>query len=289
MAQYHGAAREYILSESTAANRRVYMLLVDATDGITAETGEGGGQPEISKNGGSFTSTSATLTHISDGYYYVELTAGELDTLGTALIRYKSANTIETGVEIAVVERLGDTVFDSTYTTSESFGKRMRALGEPDGTAQGGASTTITLAAAASATDDIYNGQAILVQEGTGAGQSRVVTDYVGATKVATVYPAWTIQPDATSKYVLINALTDVANIRAVPRDVVRDAVTNDVIETAGSVTLQQAMSVILSAVAGRTSNEGNTFSTPDGTLVRITASTDTNNNRTAITITPSS
>jgi hypothetical protein len=85
----------YLLSESTAARRRVYFHLVDATDGITAETGEAAGQPQLSKNGAAFANTSATLTAIANGRYYVELTAGELDTLGSIQLRYKSANTAE--------------------------------------------------------------------------------------------------------------------------------------------------------------------------------------------------
>ena len=48
-------------SEATAAQRRVHFQLVDATDGITAETGEGSGQPQVSKNGAAFANTSATL------------------------------------------------------------------------------------------------------------------------------------------------------------------------------------------------------------------------------------
>lgn len=60
------------------------------------------------------------------------------------------------------------------------------------------------------------------------------------------------------------------------------------VIETAGSVTLGQAMSVILSAAAGVTSNAGATLKTPDGTATRITATINGSNERTAITLNPS-
>lgn len=68
-------------------------------------------------------------------------------------------------------------------------------------TAQAGAATTITLAATASATDDLYNGQFIKIYEGTGAGQSRAIIDYNGTTKVATVDRAWVTNPSSTSKY----------------------------------------------------------------------------------------
>src|SRR6056300_1813117 len=70
------------------------------------------------------------------------------------------------------------------------------------GTAQGGASDTITLKAASSYTsNDQPNGMFIEITAGTGAGQSRHVEDYVAATKVLTVFPAWDTAPDGTSQY----------------------------------------------------------------------------------------
>lgn len=90
-------------SEATAVLRRIPLHLVDQTDGITPETGEAGGQTEISKNGGAFASTTNTLVAIGNGAYYVELTATELDTLGLVIVRYDSANTAEAQTAIQVV------------------------------------------------------------------------------------------------------------------------------------------------------------------------------------------
>ncbi|MGN7750559.1 hypothetical protein [Sinorhizobium sp. 22678] len=69
------------------------------------------------------------------------------------------------------------------------------------GTAQAGAASTITLASDASAVDDFYNGLSIVILGGTGAAQSRTISDYVGSTRVATVSAAWTTPPDNTSVY----------------------------------------------------------------------------------------
>lgn len=77
------------------SHRYFYLFLVDATDGITPETGETGGQPQISKNGAAFANTSGTLVSIDYGAYYVILTISEIDTLGWIIGRYKSANTAE--------------------------------------------------------------------------------------------------------------------------------------------------------------------------------------------------
>ena len=75
------------------------------------------------------------------------------------------------------------------------------------GTAQAGStSTTIKLASGASATNDIYNTMTVYLSSGTGSGQIRTITDYVGSTKVATV-AAWTTTPDATSVYEVMPAV----------------------------------------------------------------------------------
>lgn len=85
----------FVQSEATAARRRFYLRLVDATDGLTPETGETGGQPQFSKNGEVWGNTDNLLVAVGNGAYYVELIAEELDTLGTIAVRYKSANTAE--------------------------------------------------------------------------------------------------------------------------------------------------------------------------------------------------
>ncbi len=69
------------------------------------------------------------------------------------------------------------------------------------GTAQAGAASTITLASGASASNNFYRGTVITTTGGTGSGQTRQIKSYVGSTKVATVTPAWSVTPDATTTY----------------------------------------------------------------------------------------
>lgn len=71
------------------------------------------------------------------------------------------------------------------------------------GTAQAGASSTITLPSTFSSTDGTYNGLTITITSGTGVGQVRTISGYVGSTKVATVSSAWTTNPDATSVFLI--------------------------------------------------------------------------------------
>jgi hypothetical protein len=86
-----------LANEATASQRRVYFHLVDATDGITPETGEAGGQPQVSSDGAAFTNTGiGTLSAIGNGRYYADLTQAMVATAGTLIeTRYKSANTAE--------------------------------------------------------------------------------------------------------------------------------------------------------------------------------------------------
>ena len=103
------------------------------------------------------------------------------------------------------VAEIADAVWDearSGHTTDGTFGQINQAV--RSGTAQGGGSTTITLDASASATDDLYNGCLVWVVAGVGAGQAGVITDYVGSTKVATVDNTWRTNPDNTSVFVLL-------------------------------------------------------------------------------------
>jgi len=75
------------------------------------------------------------------------------------------------------------------------------------GTAQAATGTTLQLAATASATDDIYNSMTVYISSGTGSGQIKVITDYVGSTYTATV-STWTTNPDNTSVYEVMPAVS---------------------------------------------------------------------------------
>ncbi|CAB5223006.1 hypothetical protein UFOVP372_47 [uncultured Caudovirales phage] len=81
-----------------------------------------------------------------------------------------------------------------------------------DGTAQAGGASTITLAASASSVNQKWTGFRILIESGTGAGQSRTISNYNGTTKVATVDTAWATQPDSTSTYHIGSAAPHACN-----------------------------------------------------------------------------
>lgn len=86
-------------NESDAAERMMlFPLVVDATDGLTVEVGEAGGQPQYTIDGGqNWVNTNGVLVGGTNGAYQVQLTQAEVNqTYGiTMLGRYKSAATAE--------------------------------------------------------------------------------------------------------------------------------------------------------------------------------------------------
>ncbi len=96
-----------------------------------------------------------------------------------------------------------------TAGTAPAYGPLLRACGLSEtinaaavtGSAQAGSTTTITLAAGASAVDNIYNGLLLTITSGTGSGQSAIIVGYNGTTKVATLAGVLTTAPAASSGY----------------------------------------------------------------------------------------
>lgn len=77
----------------------------------------------------------------------------------------------------------------------------MSTTNENTGTAQGGGSNFITLAAGASAVDDEYLGKLVRTTGGTGANQIREIVKYDGTSKKAYVRDWTGADPDATTTY----------------------------------------------------------------------------------------
>jgi len=67
------------------------------------------------------------------------------------------------------------------------------------GFALAGTANTVQLPVAASQVDGTYVGSEVFILAGLGAGQRRVISGYVGSTRIATVSVAWTTAPDVTS------------------------------------------------------------------------------------------
>ena len=73
-----------------------------------------------------------------------------------------------------------------------------------------GTTNTIQLASGSGnhLADDYYNNMTVYISDGTGSGQIRTISDYIGATQIATVSVNWTTVPDGTSVYQVGPAIT---------------------------------------------------------------------------------
>lgn len=147
------------------------------------------------------------------------------------------------------------------------------------GVAQAATTTSITLNGTAATTDDLYNDQMVFISSGTGTGQVRRITDYVGVTKVATVDKAWAVTPDSTSGYMLYPAVDNALAVRTnLAAEVIDGAITRiekeraELAETLGHGTVP--------AGAGTYA-----FKAQDGTTTRIGGTVDANGVRTVTTV----
>ena len=97
----------------------------------------------------------------------------------------------------------------ATYNLPGSAGRRLRQVAASiiwTGTAQGAGTgnNQIQLDTGASSVNGIYDPSVIFIEAGTGAGQCRLILQYNGATRTATVDRDWRINPDDTSEFVII-------------------------------------------------------------------------------------
>ncbi len=175
------------------ARFRVVFAILDA-DGDPV-TGAASLDSEVSQDQGTFADATNEATEIatSSGIYYLDLISTELDTKCTAVRVQTSTSGAKTTVLTLYPVRL------SPIHT---------------GTAQAGASTTITLASGASAVDDYYNGTYVNITNNTptnALGQCRRITDYTGSSRVATVEAAWGTNPSSSSTYEVLAAFANAA------------------------------------------------------------------------------
>ena len=144
-------------------------------------SGASGLDSEISLNGDTPADCTNEATEIgTSGMYYLTLTATEM--------------------AADVISGVTKTSTSGAKTTCWTlYPRKLPILLTADNAGAYDSTTTINLGSSASSVDDYYNGCIVYIYGGTGSGQVRMITDYVGSTKIATVHVAWATNPDATS------------------------------------------------------------------------------------------
>jgi hypothetical protein len=154
----------------------------------TLITGAAGLDSEVSIDAAGFGDCTDEAHEIAtnSGHYYIDLTGAELS--GSAI-----AVQVKTSSSGAVIP------------SATLYPRRMPTL--RSGTAAGGANGSITLDSGASAVDDYYNGCIVLLTNNTPGGaqyQARVILDYDGASKVATILPNWSTNPSSSTTFTVL-------------------------------------------------------------------------------------
>ena len=170
------------------------ILKVASTDfAVGADWTPSAGDVKISKDGGAAANVANLPAAIAMGN-------GAVWDFSITTTESQAAHIVVTVADSAV-KAVQDTWFDiDTYGNASS--QLPDDFSDRAGTAQAVSGTTITLAASASSSDDYFNGDTVwIVSATTGADQSRVITDYVGSTRVATIIPAWGVTPTGTIVY----------------------------------------------------------------------------------------
>jgi hypothetical protein len=123
-----------------------------------------------------------------------------------------AANMADTVIEIQLdlVDNVWDEVLTAaTHNISNSAGRRLRqvagfAIREDTAQGPGTGDNQIQLDAGASAVDGSYDPSLVAIIAGTGVGQCRLILQYDGGTKTATVDRNWKVNPDNTSVFQII-------------------------------------------------------------------------------------
>jgi len=232
-----------------------------------------------------------------------------------------TVDTTTTNTDMVTEAGIADAVWDEVITAAahavtDSAAIYLRQLYQTIvssvNQAQAGAAGQITLAAGESAVNDFFKGQLITITAGTGKGQSRACYGYTGSSKVALVRPNWATAPDATSWYAIGNlgsaviaAIEDIdftatmltSLDAATPSVTVSDktgfslsaagidSIVDEVME--GTLTLRQAIRLIISHHVGKSSGGGTTSLTYrdfGDSKNRLVYTVDSNGNRSAVT-----
>ena len=191
---------------STASSNNTRMFVFNNGTLVTNINGSGNDYltltfGDISFDKVSFTQSADTLIIVNEDLAPLKIVRGATNTDWTAttitLTSPKYAFTLNTTTPSGTIT---PSSIDGTSDVTAS--QHVFHDGESD-TAQAGGANTITLHSGASSNDDIYNGSTIKITGGTGSGQTRIISDYVHSSKVATVSENWTTQPDNTSTFTI--------------------------------------------------------------------------------------
>lgn len=196
----------------------IVFFMADSADHVTGKTGL---TPTvtISKNGGAFGAASGAVAEIANGFYSLAGNATDRNTLGTLAIHASASGADPADIVVQIVNydpfAIIDAVWDepltgATHNVATSSGRRIRTmdsnviLSDVLPSQAGLATNAIKFDGGASSADNAYDPAMIVILDGDGAGQCRMIYQYNGTTKTAYVDRDWKVQPTTGATFAII-------------------------------------------------------------------------------------
>lgn len=187
----------HILRANTSV-KVVIGPLVDASDGVTPETGVGLSSADkaevIKHNDGSFTDISGrTFSHLGDGVYNLTLATDDVNTPGMLTLALVDTDVMRPyrGEFMVVPEQVYDSLYAGNDTLQTDVGQisgdgtaadKLEAAAETMVTGEVGTGSTASVVTTnlTENTDDHYKGRTIVFRNGALKGQAAEITAYTG-------------------------------------------------------------------------------------------------------------
>jgi hypothetical protein len=283
---------------SGVTDQYIYFVAVDATDFTTREPGLSGFTVYRSRNGGTATAmTTPTITELDatnmPGVYGLlldeDMTIGTGNDSEEMAFHIKHASiapvtrTIEiyrpkitagntlgvnssgniTAVAYGVIDAIWDEPIAGHLTAgSEGLTAVLGTAALADTTVTGTPTTTTIQLTAGSSVDGFYDDQLLYILSGTGVGEVRVVTNYVGSTKTITVDEAFNPTPGVGDRVVIaISHVHPVSQIKTAIQEIFKTDTSTLPGQEAPTATptLEEAIIYLYKAWRNKKDNDGST------------------------------
>jgi len=209
-----GTIYDFYSMDEDNSTRNFYVYTTDGN--VYACISNGGGRKSIDEP----TGTGTSLIYLSNGYvwkFLYKVPSSLFDFVDNDYIPIQELPIYENKpfayasddkqLQYAVQYTAAGSVVENIKVTTQGEEYPQTIKASANQTVRESTTETVKLDSRASGADDRYVGYSIRIFAGTGVGQIRKITAYVGATKTATVESVWSTQPDSSSRYEIIPSI----------------------------------------------------------------------------------
>lgn len=239
------------------------------------------------------TARTALLTFLAGGVDSVQIDESTLGTLTGVTVPTVTTITNDVNLADADMGTIADSVLDNIitgHTTLNTVGALLLGLAGVQDSVRDSVINSSTVFSTALSTTNIYKGQAVVFTSGALAGEGRTIIDATanGSRMVLTVYPAFSDEPAATSRFAVLGSRNPrTGNTGYVGPDFNSLNGTLDASEVGNDLITKIADSIWLSLLADRDGVAGSFGDSAQGWGATAASSTDTTNIKTMMANNP--